>query len=135
MVRFLPEDWNALPDLAPVYSFGPFRLDAAKSRLERNGYVVSLPPQAVHVLQVLVENHGRLVAKQELARRVWEVDAISDSNIFKQIALIRKALAPGFDSDPIQTTSGRGYRFVAPVQLSPAPQASGAPVQIGRAHV
>ena len=43
------------------YAFGPFRLDAGKRILLREGVMVPLPPKAVEVLVVLVESAGELV--------------------------------------------------------------------------
>ena len=48
----------------PVYSFGPFHLEAQERRLTRDGTALSLPGKAFDTLLLLVEGAGSL-AKQE----------------------------------------------------------------------
>jgi DNA-binding winged helix-turn-helix (wHTH) protein len=62
-----------------TYTFGPFLLDARERRLLRDGKVVPLTIKAFDLLQVLVENQGHLLQKEELLRLVWP-DAIVEEN-------------------------------------------------------
>ena len=54
-----------------IYEFGPFLLDVGDRRLLRNGQSVPLRAKVFDTLRVLVENHGRLVAKDALMKAVW----------------------------------------------------------------
>src|SRR5687768_8652850 len=98
----------------PVYAFGPFRLDTRERRLLRDGEVVPLTLKAFDLLQVLVENQGHLLQKEELLRRVWPDAVVEENNLTVTIAAIRKALGEGpTDRHYIETVPRRGYRFVA----------------------
>jgi Tol biopolymer transport system component/DNA-binding winged helix-turn-helix (wHTH) protein len=104
------------------FEFGEFFLDASEKILLRGGKPVALTPKAIQLLFVLVENHGRIVAKEDLMKAVWARSFVEDSNLTFTISLLRKALN---DDDKqrsqfIETVPKRGYRFVGqvtPLQL------------------
>ena len=100
-----------------LYAFGPFQLDPAQRLLFRCGEVVSLTPKALDTLLLLVENRGRLLAKDELLERVWPGTFVEEVTLAKNISTLRKVLgeAPG-GGEYIETHSKRGYRFVAEVR-------------------
>ena len=52
------------PD-AHLYSFGAFKLDAAKRLLFEGNDVVTLTPKAFDTLLALVENRGAVMSKQQ----------------------------------------------------------------------
>jgi serine/threonine-protein kinase len=63
-----------------------------------------------------VENHGRIVAKDALMKRVWPETFVEEANLSHHVFTLRKAL--GDDKDEtryIETIPRRGYRFVAEV--------------------
>lgn len=99
------------------FEFEEFRLDLAEKVLLREGTVVSVTPKVFETLQVLVENAGRLVEKDELMQRIWQDRFVEESNLSFNIKMLRKALGddagrPRF----IETVPRRGYRFVAKVR-------------------
>jgi len=109
----------AADSTAAILRFGIFELDLQNSELRRAGVLIKLSPQQFQVLQVLAENAGQLVTREEIQRGVWgdgtHVDF--DRNLNVCVAQVRAALnddseAPRF----IQTVPKRGYRFIAPVQ-------------------
>jgi DNA-binding winged helix-turn-helix (wHTH) protein/tetratricopeptide (TPR) repeat protein len=115
------------------YGFGPFRLDAAKRVLLRDGSPVPLTPKATEMLLVLVENAGQLLDKDELMKRVWPDAFVEEGNLNKNIFLLRKVLGVWDGGrEYIETVPKRGYRFVAPVnevthaEVRYQPQASAA---------
>jgi len=69
----------------------------------------------------LVENHGRLLEKEELFKAVWPDSFVEESNLSSNIALIRKALGGGAAGERfIETVPKRGYRFLPEVRkISP----------------
>ena len=75
--------------------FGPFRLDAAKRVLWRDGRVVPLPPKALDVLVALVEQRGDVVTKDELLKRVWPDTFVEEANLSVNVSALRKALGDG----------------------------------------
>jgi TolB-like protein/DNA-binding winged helix-turn-helix (wHTH) protein/Tfp pilus assembly protein PilF len=100
------------------YEFGPFRLDAVQHLLFRNGQLVSLAPKAVETLVVLVENHGRLVEKENLMKAVWPDTFVEEANLSVHISALRKVFqdqASANGGPYVETVPRRGYRFVATV--------------------
>jgi DNA-binding winged helix-turn-helix (wHTH) protein/Flp pilus assembly protein TadD len=94
--------------------FGPFRLDAAKRVLWRDGRLVRLPPKALELLVALVEQEGDVVTKDELLKRVWPDAFVEEANLSVNVAALRKALGEQPGGGPyIETVSRRGYRFAA----------------------
>lgn len=99
--------------MSQVYRFGTFTLDVARRRLARAGEAVLVPPKALDVLQVLLENRGRTVEKDDLMGRVWPDTVVEEANLTQTVFVLRRALGDE-PSDPhyISTVARRGYRFV-----------------------
>jgi TolB-like protein len=101
--------------MTAMYTFGPFRLDAAAGTLFRGTEPVALGQRAVALLQALVEGAGAPISKDRLIERAWPGLAIEDSNLTVQIAALRRVVAeePG-GKKWIETLPRRGYRYVGP---------------------
>jgi TolB-like protein/DNA-binding winged helix-turn-helix (wHTH) protein/Flp pilus assembly protein TadD len=104
------------------YSFGPFVLDPAEKALLRDGHPISLPFKAFETLLALVENHGHVLEKAELLRRIWPNTFVEEATLAQNIFTLRKVLNDSsqdqkYDQQYIETVTKRGYRFVAPVRL------------------
>lgn len=93
-------------------------LDTSRGVLLENDAEVVLRPQSVMVLQVLLENHGRLVSKDELHDRVWGSKAVTDDSLAQCLVDIRRALRDT-DRQLIRTLPRRGYSFEAEVSIEP----------------
>ncbi len=103
--------------LPEFYEFGLFRLDTGEHTLHRNGQIVPLTPKVFDLLRVLVQNHGRLVEKDDLLKEVWPDSFVEEGNLNRNISILRKVL--GEDSSGgsyIETVPKRGYRFVGGVK-------------------
>jgi DNA-binding winged helix-turn-helix (wHTH) protein len=98
------------------YEFGLFLMDSEERLLMRSGHPVPLTPKAYDTLLVLVENHGRVVAKEELMKKVWPDAFVEESGLTRNISVLRKTLGDGSPEKYIQTVPRRGYRFVLSVQ-------------------
>ena len=100
-----------------IYEFGPFRLDAQKRLLLRDGEPVKLFPKEFDTLLALVERGGEVLDKDELMQRVWGETIVEESNLSSNISHLRKLLGESHTQHPyIVTIPGRGYRFVAGVK-------------------
>ena len=96
------------------FRFDNFDLDCARRLLMRDGEPVELKPKAFDLLQYLVENHGKLVTKNELMERIWPGQFVEDNNLTVQMSSLRKVF--GDDKNgPIRTVPGKGYTFVSEV--------------------
>jgi DNA-binding winged helix-turn-helix (wHTH) protein len=128
------------------YRFGEFELDVEGFALKRGGETLPMQPRVFDVLRHLVMRRGALVTKAELLHEIWNDEHVNESAIAWSISHIRRTLGQRGGRHPIETVSGRGYRFTAQVlELDPdararsaAPGASkddAAPQLIGRAQV
>lgn len=103
-----------------VYEFGAYRLDASQHLLFRHDQLIALPPKATQTLVILIENHGRLVEKEDLMKGVWPDTFVEEANLTLQISALRKVLQEESSNGSfIETVPRRGYRFVAPVLERP----------------
>jgi len=100
-----------------LYRFGPFVLNTLQHALLKEGKPVALTPKTYDTLLVLVQNHGRMLSKNELMNALWPDSYVEEANLTQQVSMIRKALGES-SSNPryIQTIPARGYRFIADVQ-------------------
>jgi pimeloyl-ACP methyl ester carboxylesterase/DNA-binding winged helix-turn-helix (wHTH) protein len=100
-----------------VFRFESFQLDVAERRLLRSGELVPLRAKVFDTLCILVENHGRLVRKDELMRRLWPDSNVEENNLDHNISKLRRALQEGASGRKfIETVPRQGYRFIAEVQ-------------------
>jgi len=98
-----------------------FELDLRPRRLRRGSRVLKLERIPLEILVLLLEHRGEIVSREKIVARVWGNDVFldTDNSIRGAIRKVRQALrddpeAPRF----IQTVTGRGYRFIAPI-ISP----------------
>lgn len=100
-----------------IYRFGAFELDLARVELRTRGELLSLEPQVFALLALLVENHDRLVSKDEIIEKVWDRRVVSDAAVASRIKSARKALGDDGKSQRfVRTIHGQGFRFVAEVK-------------------
>ena len=95
-----------------------FELDLIAYRLRRAGRVLRLERIPTEILLLLVKQRGQIVGREQIVDRIWGKNLFVDTDnaINGAIRKIRQALR----DDPeqprfIQTVSGSGYRFIAPV--------------------
>jgi predicted ATPase/DNA-binding winged helix-turn-helix (wHTH) protein len=80
-----------------------------------------MEPQVFEVLSLLVENHERVVTKEEILDAVWPQRYVTEAALNSRIMSARKALGDdGRTQSYIKTVHGRGYRFVETVVQRPA---------------
>ena len=100
-----------------VFRFEPFHLDIAERRLLRSDALIPLRAKVFDTLCILVENHGRLIRKDELMRRLWPDSVVEENNLDHNISKLRRALQDGTNGQKfIETVPRQGYRFIAEVQ-------------------
>jgi DNA-binding winged helix-turn-helix (wHTH) protein/Tol biopolymer transport system component len=104
-----------------TFSFGRFQVFAARRELWADGRPAAIGARALDVLIALLRRPGELVTKDDLLTAVWAGVAVEDNAIAAQISAIRRALGEGVDGARyVQTVSGRGYRFVATLDVAPS---------------
>jgi DNA-binding winged helix-turn-helix (wHTH) protein/tetratricopeptide (TPR) repeat protein len=109
-----------------AFLFDDIRVEPATFRAFKAEQVISLEPKTLRLLLFLIENHGRLIEKEEILDAIWSGTHVTENALTREIGKLRKSLG----DDPkapkyIETVHTRGYRFIA--ELSEA-NGSGAPV-------
>jgi len=105
-----------------------FELDLRSYQLLRLGRQLKLERIPLELLILLIEQRGQLVTRDQIIAKIWSKDVFldSDNSINAAIRKIRQVLK----DDPqhprfVQTITGRGYRFIAPVAENETPSLSG----------
>ncbi len=108
-----------------------FELDIRAYELRRSGVRLRLERIPMELLLLLIERRCELVTREQIIERIWGKDVFVDteSGVNAAIRKIRQVLK----DDPerprfVQTVTGRGYRFVAPVEERSLPPAQTVPV-------
>ncbi len=95
-----------------------FELDLRACELRRGGLTVKLEPIPFAILTLLIEQRGELVSRQRIVERIWGKGVFldTDNSINGAVRKIRQVLNDDSENPRfIQTLTGRGYRFIAPV--------------------
>jgi DNA-binding winged helix-turn-helix (wHTH) protein/TolB-like protein len=103
------------------YRFGVFEFDRSTLELRRNGMVVSIEPQPARALLRLLDRAGEVLTRDELKDAVWSKDTHVDFDrgLAYLISQIRSALGDSADNPRfVQTLPRKGYKFIAPVQVT-----------------
>jgi TolB-like protein/Flp pilus assembly protein TadD len=103
--------------MGKIYRFGKFTLDAGEQTLFADLSAVHLPTKEFEILQMLVENNGKILSKEEMMSAIWHDTFVEESNLAQYISRLRKILNSG-GQQFIKTFSKRGYRFSAELAVS-----------------
>jgi TolB-like protein/DNA-binding winged helix-turn-helix (wHTH) protein/Flp pilus assembly protein TadD len=114
--------------------FRDFELDLAAYQLRRNGRPVRLERQPMDLLILLLERRSQLLSHSEIVDRLWgkEVFVDVETGVHTAIRKVRQALGDSPEAPTcVETVPGKGYRFIAPVEVlpgsGPAPAVSAPP--------
>jgi TolB-like protein/Tfp pilus assembly protein PilF len=105
-----------------MVQFGVFEVDLRAGELRRHGAKVRLQEQPLQVLQILLENPGEVVTREELRRRIWPANTFVDFDhgLNNAIKRLREALGDTAERPRyIETLPRKGYRCIAAVSESP----------------
>ena len=103
-----------------IYRFGGFELEPERRslRFTESGEPVALTGKLFDVLIYLIEHRGHLIEKRELLDAVWPNVIVEEANLPQTISMLRRALGEHSRAQEyIATISGRGYQFVATVDV------------------
>jgi two-component system, OmpR family, phosphate regulon response regulator PhoB len=97
--------------VSDVLTAADISLDRVAHRVSRAGRDVALGPTEYKMLEVFLENVGRVLSRNQLLDRVWGTTAeIDERTIDVHIGRLRKALSLNdSDAETIRTVRGAGY--------------------------
>jgi adenylate cyclase len=98
-----------------IIRFGAFELDGHAGELRKQGLKIRLQEQPLRILQMLLENHGQVVTREELRKALWPTNSYVDfdQGLNRAINKLRDALGDSAESPRfVETLAKRGYRFI-----------------------
>jgi DNA-binding response OmpR family regulator len=105
----------ATPTAVDLLKVADLQMDVQHRKVTRAGKMVSLSPREFDVLQVLMQEPGRVFSRTELCERVWQRDHQYDTRTVEIfIARLRKKVDTGFSGPLIQTLRSVGYTVRSP---------------------
>jgi TolB-like protein/DNA-binding winged helix-turn-helix (wHTH) protein len=107
--------------------FGAFEFDPHTGELRRHGMKLKLQGHAIDALAILLEHPGELVTREELQKRLWSADTFVDfeHSLNAAVKRLREVLDDSAERPRfIETLPRHGYRFIAPLNNSLAPDLS-----------
>jgi DNA-binding winged helix-turn-helix (wHTH) protein/Tfp pilus assembly protein PilF len=104
--------------VAGKFRFGAFEVDLENRELRKHGLRVRLQHKPFQILEMLLCAPGRLVMRNELAQRLWPALHVNfDRSLNTAVNALRQVLGDSRQNPRfIETRSGLGYRFIAPVE-------------------
>lgn len=93
---------------------GDLHLDVNRRRVWRGASTIALSPRELELLQVLMQEPGRIFSRTELSERVWQRDHGYDTRTVEIfIVRLRKKIDAGFSEPLIHTMRSVGYTIKA----------------------
>jgi DNA-binding winged helix-turn-helix (wHTH) protein/Tfp pilus assembly protein PilF len=104
--------------VAGKFRFGAFEVDLENHELRKHGLRVRLQRKPFQILEMLLCAPGRLVMRSELAQHLWPALHVNfDRSLNTAVNALRQVLGDSHQNPRfIETRSGLGYRFIAPVE-------------------
>ena len=112
-----------LPE-SKIIRFDAFEVDLRAGELRKHGIKIRLQEQPFVILQMLLENPGQVVTREDLSKRIWSGGTFVDFDhgLHAAVNRLRQALADSADHPRyVETVARRGYRFIGTIQPSPTP--------------
>jgi TolB-like protein/DNA-binding winged helix-turn-helix (wHTH) protein/Tfp pilus assembly protein PilF len=101
-----------------VVRFGTYEVCFQTGELRKAGMRIRIQQQPMKLLEILLEQPGEVVTREELCGRVWAGEGFGDFDQAVNIAIgkLRSALGDSAENPRyIETVPKRGYRFIADV--------------------
>ncbi|MEJ0039257.1 MAG: winged helix-turn-helix domain-containing protein [Gammaproteobacteria bacterium] len=110
-----------------LFVFGCYRFFVTQHLLMEGDRPLRIGSRAREILAMLLERAGEIVPKEALMRRVWPSTCVEDGTLRVHMVALRSALKKDRSVlRYIETVTGIGYRFVAPLEVQWASAERGA---------
>ncbi len=98
------------PQFARQLAFADLALNLDTLEVWRDGQKILLRPREFTLLEYLVRNKERVIAKSEIAEKVWGIDTEINTNVIEvYVNYLRNKIDKGFATKLIHTHYGVGY--------------------------
>ncbi len=96
---------------------GGIELNVRARRVRRDGLIINLGSLEFNLLQIFLQNPGRVFRREELIALGWPANTFVDNRtVDVRIGLLRRSLRSNGGTDVIRTVRGIGYAFDADQQ-------------------
>ncbi len=102
---------SALRNSGGVLAFGGLSFDAAAQVVSLDKEALVLPPKAVRLVEIMLQQPQRVFSRRELEIAVWGHEQASSDNLRSVLHTVRKAIAAK-PSLEIANVHGLGYKLV-----------------------
>lgn len=108
---------NEMKFSGSIVRFGTFEVDLESRELRKHGLHVRLEEKPFQILELLLEQAGRVVTRRALREKLWPDTHVGyDQNLNTAVNKLRELLGDSAQSSRfIETLPRIGYRFIAPV--------------------
>ncbi|MGH8092425.1 MAG: response regulator transcription factor [Chthoniobacterales bacterium] len=107
----------AAPTATDLLQVGDLQMDVQHRRVSRAGKTIAFSPREFDVLQVLMQEPGRVFSRTELCERIWHRQHEYDTRTVEIfITRLRKKVDSGFNVPLIHTLRYVGYTIRPPVE-------------------
>jgi TolB-like protein/Tfp pilus assembly protein PilF len=102
-----------------IVRFGTFEVDLESRELRKHGMHVRLEEKPFRILEMLLNQAGRVVSRKALREKLWPDTHVGyDQNLNTAVNKLRELLGDSAQSSRfIETLPRLGYRFIAPVVI------------------
>ena len=91
---------------------GEWVLDTRQRRLCHGNEIIDLQPKECTLLEMLIENTGRVLSKKFLLDKVWNIRFDPGTNVVdSMVCRLRRKMSVSGHSATIETVRGQGYAF------------------------
>ena len=113
VLRRSPGDASLAEEEHDVLAVGDVRMDVNRHEVTVTGQTVAMPLKEFELLEILLENAGRVLTRDVLIDRIWGPNYVGDT---KTLDVHIKRIRSKIEEDPanpkrIKTIRGLGYRY------------------------
>lgn len=92
--------------------YGDLRINLVTKEVFRESQLITLTAKEYALLEFFIRNAGRVISKEEIAEKVWDVNFDTGTNIIEvYISYLRNKIDKDYKTKLIHTKKGMGYIF------------------------
>jgi DNA-binding response OmpR family regulator len=96
--------------VSPALKILDLELDSIRRKVKRNNKEIKLTPTEYKILELLMNNKGKVFDRVDIAEKIWGMTFNSGTNVIDvHINSLRKKIDKDFEPKLIQTKIGFGY--------------------------
>lgn len=102
------------PKFSKSLEYSSLRIDLNTKEVYREGVLINLTAKEFGLLEFFIKNTDRLITKEEIAEKVWDINFDTGTNIIEvYVSYLRNKIDKNFEPKLIHTKKGMGYIFRA----------------------